>query len=242
MKKRKILCVIPARGGSVGVPRKNIKPLHGRPLIYYPIMAAREAVNIDRFIVSTDDKEIADIAASFGAEVPFVRPDDLASGTTTLIYVMRHALHYFDALGEHFDAVLSLQATTPLISSATIDAVVEKFHSTGCDAVVTAAEIRHGHPLLSKKIVEGDKLVDFFPVPSDTIRYPRQRREPAYYCNGSIFLRDRHLLDNLDPYSNCLGDSPRAVIIDGEEAINIDEKLDFRLAEFLMSERERGGK
>ena len=237
MKKRRILCVIPARGGSVGVPRKNIKPLNGYPLIYYPIMAAKGAKGIDRCIVSTDDAEIADIARSFGADVPFIRPNDLANGTTTLIYVMQHALHFFDEQGDVFDAVLSLQVTTPLIKSSTIDAVIDKFHDTGCDAVVTAAEIRHGHPIISKKLVNGDELVDFMEIPPNTIRYPRQKREPAYYCNGSIFLRDRKLLDNLDPYTNCLGSRPKAVVISGEEAVNIDEELDFRIAEFLMAER-----
>ena len=238
MTKRKILTVIPARGGSKGIQRKNIRKLNGKPLIYYAINAGKNAKNIGKLIVSTDDKEFAEIAISYGVEIPFLRPPELAADMTTLIHVMRHALLFFDEIGESYDAVLSLQVTDPLIRSSTIDAVVEKFHAKKCAAVTTVSKIRHGHPYLSKRLVgsQKDEIVDFVQIPDGIVLYPRQKRETTYYCNGAVFLRDRSLLENLDSRNNCLGDKPSVVIMDDNESVNIDDMIDFKLAELLLQE------
>jgi len=236
---RSILTVIPARGGSKGVKRKNLRPLLGKPLIFYGIEAARNAKSVDRLIVSTDDEEIAAYARSQGVEVPFLRPAELANDRATLVEVMRHALHFFDDAGERFEAVMSIQGTTPALKSASIDAVADKFYKTGADAVVTVAEVAQGHPLICKKLVgaNGDQLESYFELPPNMVTYPRQVREPAYYPNGAVFLRDRKLLDNLDRATNGLGFRPRAVLMDREESINIDEPFDLAVAELILSIR-----
>lgn len=240
----KLLTVIPARGGSKGIPRKNIRELRGRPLVCHAIRAAREARRAGRVVVSTDDREIADIAAACGAEIPFLRPPELATDDVTLIHVIRHALRHFDGLGERFDAVLSLQPTCPLIRPGTVDEAVRKLVETGCDAVTTVAPIRHGHPLLSKRVTGpgGDEVEDFLAVPADAVRYPRQRREEAFYLTGSLFLRRRGLLDDFDPATNCLGPRPRVLVLDAEEALNIDDELDFQLAGLVLDRRAAEGK
>ena len=116
-----ILILIPARGGSVGVPRKNIKDLNGKPLIAYTIKAALGTkYNLD-VVVSTDDAEIASIAKCFGADVPFLRPKEISDSNSTLILVAKHAMEYFTSIGKHYDAILSLQPTAPLIKSKTIE-------------------------------------------------------------------------------------------------------------------------
>lgn len=239
MKDRKILTVIPARGGSKGIQRKNICLIDGRPLIYYPIKAAQKSKKVDRFIISTDNEEIAEIAKSFGVEVPFMRPTKLAVDYTTLIHVMKHTLDFFDAKGEFYDAILSLQATTPLISPEIIDEVISKFNAKKCKAVVTVSKIRHGHPYLSKRIIgkDNDELIDFVDVPKNIELYPRQKRETAYYCNGAVFLRDRGLLEKMDTRTNCLGQNPTAVIMEDKQSVNIDDIIDMKIAEYLLQNK-----
>ncbi len=232
---RKILTVIPARGGSKGIKRKNIRDLNGRPLIYYAIEAAKGARHLGRLIVSTDDEEIAEIAKSCGAEIPFLRPRDLAADTTTLILVMRHALHFFDGRGERFDAVLSLQPTSPFIKSSTIDAAIEKFHATHCEAVATVTRVRHGHPYVSKRLIgpDNDQIENFVRIPDGAVLFPRQRREPAYYFNGALYLRDRNLIENFSGRDWGLGLAPRVVVMDAFESVDIDEMIDLKLAETI---------
>lgn len=232
---RKILTVIPARGGSKGIKRKNIRDLSGRPLISYAVEAAKAASNIERLIVSTDDKEIAEIAKSYGAEIPFLRPQELATDTTTLILVMRHALHFFDGRGERFDAVLSLQPTSPFIKSSTIDTAIEKFHSSHCEAVATITRVRHGHPHVCKRLIgtDNDQIEEFVQIPDDVVLFPRQKREPAYYFNGALYLRDRNLIENFSGRDWGLGRSPRVVVMDAFESVDIDEMIDLKLAETI---------
>jgi CMP-N-acetylneuraminic acid synthetase len=237
---RKILTVIPIRSGSLGIKNKNIRPLDGIPLVAHVILAARNAVSTGKIIVSTDKREYASIANQYGADTPFIRPADLGQSSVRLHHVIKHALDYFDDIGEHFDAVLSLQATVPLVQPATIDKVIEKFHRLNCESVGTVTEIRHGHPYLSKKLIgaENDIAVDFMTLESGTPRYPRQVRPKSYYFNGSSFLRDRSLLAEMDESTNCMGVEPRVVIMDEVESINIDDEIDFKIAEYFLKNTE----
>lgn len=237
---RKILTVIPIRSGSIGIKNKNIRLLNGKPLVAHVIEAAQNVAGIGRIIVSTDDEKYALIANSYGAETPFLRPSDLSGSNVRLHHVIKHTLDYFDNIGEHYDAILSLQATVPLIKPTTFEKVVGKFHEFDCKAVGTVSRIRHGHPYLCKKLIgqDGDIAVDFLDLDNGTPRYPRQVRPTLYYFNGSIFLRDRSLLDEMDEATNCMGDSPHVVVMDDIESINIDEEIDFKLAEYFLKERE----
>jgi CMP-N-acetylneuraminic acid synthetase len=230
---RSILTVIPARGGSKGVPRKNITPVGGKPLIGYAIESALAAGGLGRVIVSTDDEEIASVARSFGAEVPFLRPPELSTGSVTLIYVMRHALKFFDARGERYDAVLSFQPTCPFIRPETLDRVVDNFHRKNRQAVATVARMRDGHPYTAKRLVgpDLDDLEDFVAIPEGAVLFPRQKREAAYYFSGAVYLRDRALIESYEGHSYGLGDNPGAVVVDSVEAVDINEPLDLDYAE-----------
>ena len=235
---RSILTVIPIRSGSRGVKNKNIRLLGGKPLVAHVIEAALQA-GVDKLIVSTDDENYANIAKKFGAETPFIRPADISGGRVRLHHVMAHALHYFDTKGQHFDAVLSLQATVPLVNPTTIKRVIDKFQLEKCLSVGTVSQIRHGHPYLAKQIVgdNSDIAKDYLTLDKGVPRYPRQVRPDLYYFNGSIFLRDRLLLDNIDEDTNGMGAEPRVIVMDDLESINIDDEIDFDIAEYFLEKK-----
>ena len=236
---RKILAVIPIRSGSQGVKNKNIRPLNGRPLVSYVIEILKKSKGVEKCIVSTDSIDYANIARGLGIDVPFIRPLELGKGDVRLHHVMKHALNCFDSIGENFDAVLSLQATAPLIQVKTLDKVIDRFHEKNCQAVGTVSKIRHEHPYLAKKILEDGSLSAFLKLPTDTHRYPRQVRPDLCYFNGSIFLRDRSLLDEMNETLNCLGDNPQAIFMNDIESINIDDNFDFDIAECVLKKKEK---
>lgn len=235
--KLKILTVIPARGGSKGVPRKNVRELCGRPLIYYVINAAMGCDLIDKVIMSTDDEEIAQKARECGAEVPFMRPEEISSDKVSLIPVVQHALKYFDDIGSRYDAAISLQPTSPFVTTSVLYKVIEKMEETGCDSVVSVHEIIHGHPYRAKRLINGDKLDNFFEGFNGDLFLQKQDRPPAYAYNGAVYLRKRELIENYSGKDFGLGRDVRAVIMDPIESINIDTETDFRIAEILMKDR-----
>ena len=234
MKNKKILIVIPARGGSRGVPKKNIKMLGGKPLMCNVIDAALNAQLADRVILSTDDSEIAAIAKKLGVEVPFVRPPEIATDSTTLLLVIKHAMKYFDDQGWCADGVMSLQPNSPFTSTATIDKAIEMFHQQGVDSVVTISEITQGHPYVAKRMVDGNMLENYFAVPSDAILFPRQKRPAAYYYTGAMFLRTRKVIDSWNGTGYGLGRDCRGIVVGPREAVSIDSMSDFEYAQFLI--------
>ena len=139
-KEHNILALIPARGGSKGIPRKNIKVLHGSPLIAYTIAAARNSRYIDDVVVTTDSDEIAKIARDYGASVPFMRPSELADDRSKTIDAVLHAVETLEDMGRTFDAVVLLQPTSPLRTSVDIDCSIETFYSHGSLGVASVSE------------------------------------------------------------------------------------------------------
>ncbi len=236
-RKLKILTVIPARGGSKGVPRKNVRELCGKPLIYYVIKAAIGCDLIDKVIMSTDDEEIAQKAKDCGAEIPFMRPKEISGDKVSLIPVVQHALKYFDGIGLRYDAAISLQPTSPFVTASVLYRVIEKMEETGCDSVVSVHEIIHGHPYRAKRLINGDKLDNFFEGFNGDLFLQKQDRPPAYAYNGAIYLRKREFIENYSGKDFGLGKDVRAVIMDPIESINIDTETDFRIAEILMQDR-----
>lgn len=202
----------------------------------YAIQTAKSMTAQCKVIVSTDSEEYKEIATKEGAECPFTRPSELADSKTRLHHVLKHALMFFDDEGIKFDAVLSIQATCPLLSSSTLNKMVEKFSDPSCMAVGTISEIRQGHPYLAKILSgeNGDVAQDFIELARGVPRYPRQVRPPLYFFNGAAFLRDRKLLDDIDEDTNCLGTDPRTVKTDDRESMNIDEEFDFEMIELLL--------
>lgn len=238
MKKRNILAVLPIRSGSTGIRHKNIRDVNGFPLFSYVARTLKSLTKIDHFILSTDSQSYVDLALEAGVEVPFTRPPQLADNKTRLHYVLKHALNFFDDKGRHFDAVLSVQATAPLIKAATIEKMITMFHDADCDAVGTGSFLSHGHPFLAKHLDPDTNIVqNFLELEPGQQRYPRQVRPELYYFNGAAFLRDRKLLDRIDDDTNCLGLVPRMLVIDDMEGLNIDSEFDLKLAENFLKSR-----
>jgi CMP-N-acetylneuraminic acid synthetase len=234
----KVLAVIPARGGSKGLPGKNLKLLNGKPLIYYMINAALNCNKLDKVVCSTDDKQIAEVARECGAEVPFLRPAEFATDSSPLNPVMKHVMNYYDENNWRSDVVVSLQPTNPLITPDIIDTAVSVYMETNCDSVASVTIISHGHPYRAKKLLDNKRLIDFCPEFNGDRVINRQDRPPAYAYNGAIYLRTRELLENWTGKDTGLGSDCRSVVVEPEKSVNIDTEFDFKLAELIMKDRE----
>lgn len=226
----KTLAIIPARGGSKGLPGKNIRLLAGIPLIAYTIKAAQEAKTVDRIIVSTDDPEIAAIAKESGAEVPFLRPAELSGDNATSIDACLHTLGQAkELLGYHPGIVAFLQPTSPLRNGADIDAATKLMHDTGADSVVSVRPVTE-YPQWMKKMDDEQRISPLFEDMSKPI--PRQNLEKTYLLNGAIYLSTTSSL--IDSYS-FYGKDTRGFLMPEERSIDIDSPHDFLIAESLIS-------
>jgi len=232
--KPNILIVIPARGGSKGVPRKNIRFLCGQPLISYVIKAALEIKYDLDVVVSTDDKEIAEVASSYGAQVPFIRPKSISGSNSTLVLVSKHALDYYAKNGKKYDAILSLQPTAPLVSPKTIENVIDKYINSKFTSIFTVSLMSQGHPYTAKRITSGEKIEDFVKIPKGAITFPRQKREEAFYTNGAIYLRNSKLVEGYESGGWQLGENPGCVVMGEHESIDINSNFDFIHAEAVI--------
>jgi len=228
----KILGVIPARGGSKGIPRKNLKRVAGKPLIAYATEAALKSKLLDRIIVSTEDREIARVAKRYGAEVPFIRPKKLAQDEISTIPVVQHAMKYLEkSEGWRADVIASIQPTSPLIEATDIDSAVNKLIKTGCDSVVSVSKIAHGHPYWAMKL-EGDRII---PLNPKGYRCLQKQNLPSFYVlNGALYVRKRKLLENWSGHDFALGKDVRAIVMDETKSIDIDTPLDLIIAENLI--------
>jgi CMP-N,N'-diacetyllegionaminic acid synthase len=231
-----ILGIVPARAGSVGVPGKNIRPLAGRPLIVHTVEAARRS-RLDRLVVSTDSEEIAAIAVAAGAERPFLRPAELATGSATAYSVVRHALEHFRRHeGWTPQAVLYLQPTSPFRAGPDIDAALDLLAAhRAADTVVSVAPALE-HPSFAWFEREGG-LVPALPIAARPER--RQDLVPAFMENNAIMLsRTSYLLGPGAPDRLIVNlENFVPIHIDWPVALDINTEMDFRFAEFLMSER-----
>ncbi|SFD31667.1 cytidylyltransferase domain-containing protein [Ruminococcus albus] len=222
---KKILAVIPARGGSKGIPHKNIVDLCGKPLIVYSIEAGKKSRYIDYVMVSTDDEEIAKVAEQYGAEIPFMRPTDLASDTAKTIDAIIHAITELRKKGECFDVLVLLQPTAPLRNFEDVDKAIETFFSNNCFSLVSVSEV-DDHPVLIRSIEEG-KLKSLLNVSSTC----RRQDMPKYYkVNGCIYINSINELtlntsfnDNVIPYR-----------MEKSHSVDIDELCDLYLAEYYL--------
>lgn len=227
---QKIVGLITARGGSKGLPGKNIRPLGGKPLIAWTISAAQRADSLVRVVVSTDDTEIADVAREYGAEVPFMRPAELAQDRSPHIDVVLHAL---DALasadGVVPDALVLLQPTSPFRTADDIDAAVQLARDKNAHAVVSVVET-HDHPLLTRKKNADGSLAPF--VPCD-IAYPRrQDLPPAYALNGAIYLCGVETIRRLRTFEP---PGTLAYEMPPERSLQIDTPWDFDLCSMIVA-------
>ena len=235
----KVLGVIPARGGSKSIPRKNLADVNGRPLLSFIIEVAQEAKELDRLVVSTDDEEIATVARKWGADVPFLRPPELATDEVDLVSVVRHAMQEMDRLGFVADAIVSLQPTSPLVESDDIDLAIQKLEDTGADSVASVLPIDHEHPFWVKRLV-GDRVLPFNEY-TDESYLQRQDLPPAFIFDGGIFVRRRRLLEEWSGRDFGLGNDVRAVVLDARKSLHIDDPLHLELVRAIVRQRRRDG-
>jgi CMP-N,N'-diacetyllegionaminic acid synthase len=219
----KVLGLIPARGGSKSIVNKNMVDLGGCPLIKWTIDAASKST-LSRVVVSTDDIEIADACRNFGVEVPFVRPDSLASDEAQSIDVVLHAL---DALDEQFDAVMLLQPTSPFRTHEDINMALTMNHDGS--SVISVVPVDGTHPA-RMKFIENGFLVDP-PFVEEVENMPRQNLRPMYIRNGAIYLTTVGDLKN----RTFKGSKSRALIMPRSRSLNIDSEFDLLVARALMS-------
>lgn len=220
-----VLAVITARGGSRGLPRKNVRKLGGLPLISWTVRAALEAQCVDRVVVSTDDEEIAAVAYEAGAEVPFIRPNYLASDTSTSVDVMKHALELLPG----FELAVLLQPTSPFRTGADLDAAFELWQSIpdagGCVSVCEATE----SPWLMYRAEVNGQLERLLPMP--TLGLSRQNLPKAFILNGAFYFVkvSRFLTQERLIFDDCLGYEMPV-----NRSLDIDTEDDFRFAERMM--------
>lgn len=227
-----MIAIIPARGGSKGLPGKNIKNLNGIPLISHSINAALRSDSISRVIVTTDDKEIANISKEFGAEVPFLRPENLANDNSM---VMDAYLYTLDKLekntGVKEESFVALLPTAPLRLAEDIDGAVKLFKEKKADSVISVTEAEV--PIEWYKKVNENGLLNDYISGSDAVSN-RQKYDNAYIPNGAIYIFKTELLRETRQYYQ---DKTYAFIMPRDRSVDIDHHFDFELAEFLINKK-----
>jgi CMP-N,N'-diacetyllegionaminic acid synthase len=222
-KKTEILAIIPARGGSKGVPSKNMRKLGDKPLICHTIQTAQSSQFLDRIIVSTDDEQIAKTALKWGAEIPFIRPKDLARDETPTEPVLIHAVEYLNQSEEYEpDYVVLLQPTSPFLDSTTIDRGINIIQEEEADSLLSVVEDRHFY----WKLVNGEI------VPEYKVRKRRQDLTPKYRENGALYITKR---ETLMKKNNRLGGKIAYILMEEIDSIEIDSLFDFWLAEKILA-------
>jgi len=230
------LGVIPARGGSKGIPRKNIALLGGRPLLAYTAEAALAASQLDRVILSTEDEEIARVGRSLGLEVPFMRPQALAQDDAPTLVVLQHAVREVGREGDEYDVIVTLQPTTPFRSAEDIDGALELLERTGADSVVSLVSPGGLHPFKVKSI-DGEGWVGEPEFARGKAHLPRQVLPSFWSLEGSLYITRRSVLME---ENRILGDKTQAWIVPRERTVNIDSSFDLWLAERMLSDPPNG--
>ena len=226
-----LLGVIPARGDSKGIARKNVAPLCGKPLLAWTCEAALACPTLTRVVVSTDDQEIADVAKKYGVSTPFLRPPELAQDDTPMIPVLQHLLRTMEEREQYRpDAIVLLQPTSPLRTAAHITRAIQIFTETGADTVVSVTPVAHNvHPHSLMRMQDGELLrLDDAPL-----KLRRQDKEPLYARNGPaiIIVRTTLLLQEGIFY----GKHCKPFVMDRVSSVDIDDAEDLAYAEFLLS-------
>ncbi|HKC54635.1 MAG TPA: acylneuraminate cytidylyltransferase family protein [Vicinamibacterales bacterium] len=227
-----VLGLVPARGGSKGVPGKNVRPLAGHTLLEYTARAARDSGVIDRLMLSTDAPDIADAGRRAGLEVPFMRPAALAADDTPMLPVIQHALAETAKHGWSPDVIVLLQPTSPLRRPDHIRDAVTMLRETNADSVVTVVEVpRHLSPDYVMRIEEG-RLRPFLPDGAGVTR--RQDARPAYSRDGTVYAFRRSTIER---FGGIYGDDCRPLLIDTTESLSIDTEDDWNEATRRLAAR-----
>ncbi|MEX2526773.1 MAG: acylneuraminate cytidylyltransferase family protein [Gemmatimonadota bacterium] len=224
------LVVIPARAGSKGVPRKNLKLLGGRPLLHWAGTAALTATLPDRVVCSSDSEEICEVARAIGVDTPFLRPPELAQDDTLVVDVLAHALDWFRQRGELFHRVALLQPTSPFVLPGDVDDAIALARSTDADTVISGYPAGQRHPSTMFHI-QPDRSVKW--VMSDDQRMRRrQELEPVWIRSGLVYVFRAEMISS---ERKLYGDTVVAMEVPETRAVNLDREADFLLAEFLLA-------
>jgi len=225
-KDKTFLAIIPARGGSKRLPKKNILDLNGKPLIAHTIEASLKSKYIDKVVVSSDSEEILNISKKFGADI-IKRPNELADDTSTTFDAIEHTINNL----KKYDYIILLQPTSPLRNNIHIDEACELLENKRADAIVSVCEMEHS-PLWSNTLDKNLSMDNF--LKDEIINKRSQDLEKYYRLNGAIYIIDTDKL--LENKSFILKENIYAYIMDREASIDIDEKIDFKMAEVLINE------
>lgn len=225
------LGLIPARGGSKGIPAKNRRLLGGKPLLAWTAEPARAAIRLDRIVLSTDDEAIARIGREIGVDVPFLRPADLARDETPMLPVVAHALDTLEQAGDAFDALCLLQPTHPLRSASDIDRAIDRLAAGDVDTVVSVLPVPHEHNPHWVYFEHDDRLIlatgETEPIPR------RQELPPAYHRDGSLYVVRTEIIRDR---ASLFGPRLAGVVGDPERYVNLDGPKDWDRAERLIAE------
>lgn len=230
---KKILAIIPARGGSKGLPQKNIKPLLGKPLIAWTIEAVKNSKYVDRIIISTDDKEIANICNNFGVPVPFLRPKELAKDNTPIVDVVLHLLRYLKTTENYSPGFIALcQPTSPLRTSYDMDKAFEMlFANKRADAVISITEVSENPYWM--RVLADDNFIDYF-LKHNYRDYRRQDLPSVYIVNGALYIckTDIFLKNKTFTPERTIG-----YVMPRSRSVDIDDIFDFKTTELILSEQ-----
>jgi CMP-N,N'-diacetyllegionaminic acid synthase len=232
--KPRILAVITARGGSKRIPGKNIRPISGKPLLAWTIEAALGCKHpLHAVVLSTDNADIAAVGRRYGADVPFLRPDNLATDASRSLPAVQHAVEFIEARdGVRMDWVMILQPTSPLRLPKNIDEAIALTENADCDSIVAVTEMAT-HPVYAKKIDAEGLLSPFVLEEPEGLRR-QDVGPPAYVRNGALYLTRRDILMD---QNSLYGKRCRAYVMPPERSIDIDTEFDFRFAEFLLEQK-----
>lgn len=232
-KDKKVLAIITARGGSKGLPKKNIKPLNEKPLIGWTLEQAKNCPYIDEIFVSTDCKEIAAVCEDFGVNVPFLRPDELAVDTSSSMDVVEHVVNSLEKENKTFDYILLLEPTSPLRKKDDLKNAIEKvINNKNADGIISLGEVHMEHPMIIKKVTEDEKIVPYIEDVKKITQ--RQQADKAYFPYGVVYMvktsvfREKKMFytDNVIPY-----------FIERWQNYEIDDIYDFLCIEAILKEK-----
>jgi len=227
MKSYKILAIIPARGGSKGIKRKNLQKLSGKPLIAHTIIAAKKTKSINKIIVSTDDKEIGKISKNNGAEVPFLRPKQISKDTSSIIEVIKHALKFLQENQSYVpDIIILLQPTSPLRTSQLITKTINTLKKSKATSVITVSKITK-HPYAAYWLKN-----DFLkPFEKNFTKYSRRQEFPdLFFPTGAVYT---FWYDTLKKFNSLYGPKIKPIVVHDED-IDIDNLRDLFFAEMML--------
>jgi len=229
IKEEKLLAVIPARGGSKRLPKKNILDIAKKPMIAWTIEAAHQSKYIDRIVVSTDDMKTADISVKYGACVPFVRPDELSTDEASSIEVVKHAIDTLCESNDFYEYIILLQPTSPLRTFKHIDSAVDLLVDKNADSIVSVCEVNHPNEWINT-LPDDLSMKNFINI--DTGKLRSQELSKQYRINGSIYLSKISVLTKQLTFFH---DSTYAYVMDTHDSVDIDNKFDYELCNFIAN-------